>query len=100
MILPSLITLALALVATANPVAEAGDLAVQGKGSPCDGGRDYCGWYDKGRDEAPTCKCASGLTWNSDRHKCEAPLHPKPDCGPSQQVICARSKDDWCEYGQ
>lgn len=99
---PSLIALGLALVATATPVADTGNsLAVQGKdkGNPCDGGRDYCGWYDKGRDEAPSCKCPNGQNWDSKRHKCEFPPHPEPKCGPTQKAICARSKDEWCEYG-
>jgi hypothetical protein len=94
----SLLALGLAAVASANPVVEVLDRDLAAK-NPCDGGRQYCGWYDKKQHVEPQCKCPKGFDWDDNRRGCRAPPLPKPKTGSRQKAICARSKKDYCDYG-
>lgn len=98
--LKSLFALALVGVVSANPVTDlTADIAARSSRNPCDGGRSYCGWFDKSKDIAPQCKCPKNQTWSERKHKCVAPPMPKPKHDRGQKVICARDRDNYCDYG-
>ncbi|KAK1763195.1 hypothetical protein QBC33DRAFT_562977 [Phialemonium atrogriseum] len=72
MIFPPLITLGQA--SSRDPSTA---ILSQDQKSPCDGGRRYCGWFEKSSETLP-----------------------KPECSSTQKVICARNSKEWCDYDE
>ena len=100
-IVKSLLAVGLVATTSASPVVEVLDRDVKfSPRNPCDGGREYCGWYNKKAKIEPECKCPKGFNWDDNKHACRAPPLPKPKVGSRQKAICARSKKDYCDYGK
>ena len=101
MLAKTALSLAVLVGVSATPFAELARSVAQSDKNPCDGGREYCGWFDKDNNIPPSCKCKSGQSWHDDAHTCQFPPLPEPTCDKKKQkVICAKDKDHTCDYGK
>ena len=59
----------------------------------CPPGQEYSGWYK-------SCKCDNGQSYDQALRTCKKPTYPSNRCGTGEKYYCAKSQNEYCEYGR
>ncbi|KAH6675254.1 hypothetical protein F5X68DRAFT_39648 [Plectosphaerella plurivora] len=86
------------VAALAAPGWNTASLDPRGGQDVCDGGREYCGWFDEYSNTYPQCKCPLEQVWDRSLRSCVCPPIPKPPTNYGEDVYCAANRDTYRKY--